>query len=220
MCSQGRPCDYSALSYALLTGNSGIQIPCTALYPNGKERQYTNGVFNTDPGYCQTYGHDLVTGRPITRSEYLANNPQGRALIKAADYVPPAEQPDAAYPLWLTTGRVVYHWHTRTKTARSPELNAAAPDAFVQLSALDAIRYGIQEGDLVEVKSRRGQVQQPARVGDIEPGMIFMPFHYSYWDRPDCLRAANELTLTVWDPVSKQPHLKYAAVHIRKIAPS
>lgn len=216
-CSVGRPCDYSALSYAKLTGNSGIQIPCTRVYPNGKERQYTNGVFNTDPDYCQTYGHDLVTGRPITREEYLANNPQGRALIKAADYVPPAEQPDAEYPLWLTTGRIVYHWHTRTKTALAPELNAAAPDAFVQLSALDALRYGITEGDLVEVKSRRGRVVQPARIGEIEPGLIFMPFHYGYWDHPNRPRAANELTLTVWDPVSKQPHFKYAAVRIRKI---
>ena len=216
-CSKGRPCDYSGLSYAKLTGNSGIQIPCTPLYPDGKERQYTNGVFNTDPDYCQTYGHDIITGLPITREEYLANNPQGRALLKAADYVPPSEQPDAEYPLWLTTGRVVYHWHTRTKTARSPELNAAAPDAFVQLSAEDAERYGIQSGDWVEVESRRGRVQQPARIGDIEQGLIFIPFHYSYWDDPDRLRAANELTLTAWDPVSKQPHLKYAAVRIRKI---
>ena len=111
----------------------------------------------------------------------------------------------------------MYHFHTRTKTARSKELNEAAPDAFVQLSEEDAAKYGIAEGDMVEVKSRRGSITEPARIGDIEPGLVFIPFHYGYWDKDNRARAANELTITEWDAVSKQPHYKYAAVKISKV---
>jgi anaerobic selenocysteine-containing dehydrogenase len=140
-------------------------------------------------------------------------------MIKAADYVPPAEQPDDDYPLWLTTGRDVYHWHTRTKTGRSPELRAAAPDVYVQISEADAARYGVAQGEWVEVESRRGRVRGPARVGEIAPGHVFAPFHYGYWDESgkERDRAANELTITSWDPVSKQPHFKFAAARLRKL---
>jgi anaerobic selenocysteine-containing dehydrogenase len=116
----------------------------------------------------------------------------------------------------LTTGRVVYHFHTRTKTGRSKELHDAAPDAFVQISEQDAAKYGIKEGDMVEVTSRRGKVTEPAKIGNIVPGHVFIPFHYGYWDEPGRSRAANGLTITEWDPVSKQPHFKYAAVSIKK----
>ncbi len=216
-CSRGRPCDYSGLSYALLSQGSGIQWPCNEAFPNGAERLFTDGVFNTSADYCQDYGHDIVTGGAQTAEEYRAHDPQGKAWLKPADYQPPHEEPDDEYPLWLTTGRVVYHWHTRTKTAKSKELNAAAPEAFVQLSDDDAAQQTIAPGDMVEVESRRGRMRAPARVGDIAPGHVFVPFHYGSWDDPDQTRAANELTLTQWDPVSKQPHYKYAAVRIRKV---
>jgi anaerobic selenocysteine-containing dehydrogenase len=215
-CSRGRPCDYSGITYAkLLTG--GIQWPCNEQYPNGAERIYTNGLFNTAADYCETYGHDLDTGAVVTQEIYKANDPQGKAIIKAVEYMPPHEMPDADYPLMLTTGRVVYHFHTRTKTGRSVELNNAAPGGYVQLSKEDATQYGINEGDTVEVRSRRGIVIVPAKVGGIIPGHVFVPFHYGYWDERNLPRAANELTLSEWDPVSKQPHFKYAAVTIRKI---
>ena len=219
-CSRGRPCDYSGLSYEKLSGSAGIQWPCNEQHPNGATHLYTEGVFNTEPLYCETYGFDLTTGAPVTPERYRANNPAGRAIMQGADYQPPYEQPDESYPLWLTTGRVVYHFHTRTKTGRAPALNAAAPEAFVQLSEEDAARYGIEPGDWVEVTSRRGTVTEPARIGDIEPGLVFIPFHYGYWDAPNRSRAANELTLTEWDAVSKQPHLKYAAVRVRKVSAS
>ncbi|MFL5734858.1 MAG: molybdopterin oxidoreductase family protein [Chloroflexia bacterium] len=243
VCSKGRPCDYSGMSYAKLTGGSGIPWPCNEQYPNGKERLYEDAIFPTDPDYCEEYGHDLATGAALTRDQYLTLQPQGRAFIKAADYIPPVEQPDDDYPLWYSTGRVVYHFHTRTKTARAAELQAAAPEVFVQISAADAEKYGVGEGDIVEVASRRGKLHAPARIGDIEEGHIFVPFHYGYWDRTKGLggdgrngksnihngdghggdaggdhdRAANELTLTSWDPVSKQPHFKFAAVKIRVV---
>jgi ferredoxin-nitrate reductase len=216
ICSSGRPCDYTGLSYAKLSEGSGIQWPCNEQHPDGTRHLYTDGLFNTDIDYCENYGNDLDTGGAVTRTEYKLLDPKGKALIKAADYHEPHEVSDEDYPLMLTNGRVVYHFHTRTKTGRSKELNEAAPDAFIQISQDDANRYGIMEGDMVEVTSRRGTVVAPARIGSIIPGHLFIPFHYGYWDEPGRSRAANELTLTEWDPISKQPHYKYAAVKIKK----
>jgi ferredoxin-nitrate reductase len=216
-CSRGRPCDYSGMSYAKLSEGSGIQWPCNEQYPDGTPHLYTDGVFNTAEEECETYGFDLETGAARTLEEYKALDPKGKAFLHGSDYQPPHEEPDAEYPLWLTTGRVVFHFHTRTKTGRSKALNDAAPDGFVQLSAEDAATYGIQEGDMLEVTSRRGTVQEPARIGNIEPGLVFIPFHYGSWDDASRPRAVNELTLFEWDAVSKQPHFKYAAVKIRKV---
>jgi len=215
-CSRGRPCDYSGLSYAKLTGGSGIPWPCNERHPNGSERYYADLVFATDADYCESYGHDLLTGAAITAQDYRAKRANGRAFLRAAEYVPPAEEPDDDFPFFLTTGRVVYHFHTRTKTGRSKELREAAPDAFIQVSEEDARRLGVADGEMLRVTSRRGVAEAPARIGDIEPGTLFMPFHYGYWDDPHRARAANELTLYEWDPVSKQPHFKYAAVRLEK----
>lgn len=224
-CSRGRPCDYTGLSYAKLSGGSGIQWPCNAAHPNGQTRLYADHVFPTSAAVCSSYGHDLETGADITAEEYRAHDPAGRAKLKAAEYLPPPEAPDAEYPFWLTTGRLVYHFHTRTKTGRAPRLQAAAPDVFVQMSPVDAGRLGIREGDRLEIQSRRGRIIAPARIGDILPGHLFVPFHYGTWDLPakaasEHARAANELTRTSWDPVSKQPHLKFAAVSVRKVTPA
>ncbi|RYY64694.1 MAG: nitrate reductase [Chitinophagaceae bacterium] len=216
-CSRGRPCDYSGMSYAKLAAHNGIQWPCNEQHPEGTRHLYTDGVFNTDQEYCETFGHDLDTGAAVTQKEYKAIDPKGKAFLKGTDFQPPHETPDEAYPFMLTTGRVVFHFHTRTKTGRAKELNDAAPDAYVQMSEEDAARLGISEGDGVEVESRRGKVSAPARVGGIIPGHVFIPFHYGYWDEPGRSRAANELTLSEWDPVSKQPHFKYAAVRVKRV---
>jgi anaerobic selenocysteine-containing dehydrogenase len=102
-------------------------------------------------------------------------------------------------------------------------LQAAAPDAWVELSGADAERLGVSEGEMLRVSSPRGTVELAARIGGPREGLIFIPFHYGYWDvgndagpdgRP---RAANELTMTIWDPVSKQPQLKTAAVKVEKV---
>lgn len=216
-CSRGRPCDYTGLSYAKLSTVSGIRWPCNERYPSGRERLYEDGTFNTAAESCERFGHDLDTGAEVTPEQYRAGDPKGRAFLRVVDYRPVPEQPDAEYPFWLTTGRVVHHFHTRTKTARAPELNAAAPDVFVEIGPNDAARAGIEEGDLVEVTSRRGTVIAPARFGDLPPGHVFVPFHYGYWGDPGRPRAANELTITRWDPVGKQPHFKFAAVRPRKL---
>ena len=208
-CSRGRPCDYSGLGYAKLRGAGGIQWPCTGDAPDGTERLYADGRFPTDPRVCEDYGHDLVTGAEQSPQEYRARQPGGRAFLRAADYQPAPEVPDDDYPLLLTTGRSLYQFHTRTKTGRAPELQQAAPEAWVELSAADAARLGVVDGDRVRVESRRGVVVAAARVTGIAPGMVFVPFHYAP-------QAANELTLTAWDPVSKQPLYKTAAVRVAR----
>lgn len=216
-CSRDRPCDYSGLTYEKLSAGSGIQWPCNDENPEGKERLYTDGVFNTDPDYCEIFGHDLMTGAAITEEQYREMNPQGRAIIKAADYIPPLEEPDEDYPFACTTGRVLYHFHTRTKTGRVKKLNDAAPSGFAQISAEDAAAADIAEGDTVEIESRRSKIHVRVRIGDIARGCVFVPFHYGDVDAVDGSRAANELTITAWDPVSKQPYFKFAAVRIRKV---
>jgi ferredoxin-nitrate reductase len=214
-CSRGRPCDYSEITYDLLRGSSGVQW--------GGDRLYKDGRFNTDPDYSETYGQDLGTGAPNTEPEYRAKEPNGRAIIWAADYEPSPEVPDDARPLLLTTGRTVYHFHTRTRTGRAPELQAAAPEVWVEVSAEDAQRLGTGEGDVLRIENDRGALEAPVRIADIQPGTVFVPFHYGYWDRdaagPDgaAPRAANELTITAWDPVSKQPLFKVAAVRAERV---
>lgn len=175
-CSRGRPCDYTGMSYAKLSEGSGIQWPCNKQFPDGTPHLYTDGNFNTDADYCETYNYDLDTGGAYDEEKYKAFDPKGKAFIKGADYEPPHEMPDKEYPLWLTTGRLVYHFHTRTKTGRSRELQQAAPDAFVQISGQDAAKYGIADGDMIEVESRRGKVTEPAKIGGIEPGLVFFLF--------------------------------------------
>jgi len=221
-CSRGRPCDYTGITYERLRGG-GIQWPCTEEHPEGTERLYVDGRFPTEPEECEEYGKDFVTGAQNTEAEYRAMNPAGRAVLKAADYVPSHEEPDDEYPLALNTGRTVYHWHTRTKTGRAPQLQEAAPDVWVEVSRADASANGIGEGDLVRVESRRGAVEAPARLVEGREGAVFLPFHYGSWDTSrdgdpaSGSRAANELTMTIWDPASKQPLLKAGAVRITKV---
>lgn len=223
-CTRGRPCDYTGLTYEKLRGGSGIQWPCDDEHPDGTERLYADGEFYAHPDVCESYGRDLLTGAPVEETEYRALNLTGRAVIKAAEYVPPHELPSDDFPLQLITGRTLYHFHTRTKTGRAPQLQAAAPEVWVEVSAPDAEALGLAEGDLAEVSTPRGRVEAHVRVGGIRPGVLFLPFHYGYWDTAGAPgddepgRAANELTITAWDPASKQPVFKTAAAAIRKVA--
>ena len=126
------------------------------------------------------------------------------------------------YPLRYTTGRTAYQFHTRTKTGRSRPLNDAAPDPWVEAVPADAEPLGIGEGDRARVESPCGAIEVRARIGTVMPGAVFAPFHYGHWDparprprhRP---RLANELTMTVWDPVSKQPYFKTAACRVIRL---
>jgi anaerobic selenocysteine-containing dehydrogenase len=214
-CSRGRPCDYTGLSYEKLRGGSGIPWPCDDDHPEGTVRLYADGVFPTDPDVCEDYGHDLTTGAAVEPAAYRAKAPAGRAFLKAEPYLPPHEEPDEDHPFRYSTGRTVYHFHTRTKTRRARQLDRAAPDAWVELSVADAARLGIAEGDVVRVTSRRGEIVVPARVCGGRDGTVFAPFHYGPIDGAG--RAANELTMTEWDPVSKQPVFKVAAVRVERV---
>jgi anaerobic selenocysteine-containing dehydrogenase len=180
----GRPVDYTGLSYNKLRGPTGIPWPVNEQHPDGTDRLYTDAVFPTDTDYCETFGHDLITGGTVTETEHRAMQPAGRAFLKGAPYTPPHEEPSADYPLRYTTGRTVYHFHTRTKTGRSGDLNRAAPDPWVEISPTDADARDIAEGDWVRVESPRGAIEVRARVGDVMDGAVFAPFHYGHWE-PD-----------------------------------
>jgi predicted molibdopterin-dependent oxidoreductase YjgC len=197
-CTRGRPCDYTGITYEKLRGSSGIQWPCNDEHPEGTERLYTDGEFWADPGYCEDYGKDLLTGASWEPTEYMATNPLGKAILKTAEYAPPHETTSEEYPFLLNTGRTIYQFHTRTKTARASQLQEAAPEVWAEVSLADAERLGIEEGDIVEVASPRASIQARARISDILEGVVFVPFHYGYWDRPEGDepngrgRAANE----------------------------
>src|SRR5215217_908884 len=225
-CSRGRPCDYTGLSYDKLRDGSGIQWPCNEEHPDGTERLYADGNFNTETDFCETYGRDLLTGAESTEMEHRALAPGGRAFLLAAGYQSLHEEPREEYPLRYTTGRTIYHFHTRTKTARAPQLQNAAPDAWVEMHPSDAEELGVGEGDVVRVESPRGQLEAKARISGIKEGVVFAPFHYGYFDTPEGdspnghPRAANELTITDWDPASKQPLYKVGAMRVTKVADS
>jgi anaerobic selenocysteine-containing dehydrogenase len=220
-CSAGRPCDYTAISYDRLRAG-GVQ------WPDATPRLYADGDFRAHPDDCESYGKDLETGAPVEPVEYRSLNPDGKAILKAATYRPPHEVPSDEFPMQLITGRTVFHFHTRTKTGRAPELQEAAPDVWVEVAAADADRYGWQDGDLLRVTTPRGEVLAPARIADIREGVVFLPFHYGYWDTAGgsgpsqeygdgAGRAANELTATDWDPASKQPLFKTAACAVTTV---
>ena len=137
-------------------------------------------------------------------------NPDGRANIISAPYEPPAEAPDAEYDLWMSTGRVLEHWHTGSMTRRVPELYRAAPDALVYMHPADAGKRGLKRGDAAKIASRRGEivcrVETKGR-NKMPEGMVFVPFF-------DAGRLVNKLVLDATDPLSKETDFKKVAVRI------
>ncbi len=120
--------------------------------------------------------------------------------------------PDTEYPLWLTTGRVLEHWHTGSMTRRIPQLHQAIPEAFVELHPRDARALGLNRGNRARVSSRRGTLELTVEVdgrGRPEPGAVFVPFF-------DQGRLANLLTLDAMDNISKEPDYKKCAVRVER----
>lgn len=135
-----------------------------------------------------------------------------RAVIWQRPYQEPPEPPDDEYPFWLTTGRVLEHWHTGSMTRRVPQLHQAQPKAYVEMNAEDAREMGLSDGALVKVVSRRGELELEARVngrGAPPPGRLFIPFF-------DEALLPNLLTIDAHCPISKQPDYKKCAVRLEK----
>ncbi|MDU0253789.1 molybdopterin oxidoreductase family protein [Streptomyces sp. PU10] len=133
----------------------------------------------------------------------------GRARFAPVAHRPSAEEPDDAYPVLLTTGRVVAQYQSGAQTRRVTELNAAAPGPFVELHPRLAARLGAAEGDPLAVVSRRGRAVAPARITTaIRPDTVFMPFHWPGEGR------ANTLTNPALDPASRMPEFKVCAVRV------
>ena len=132
----------------------------------------------------------------------------GRATLVPATGVAPAETPDAAYPMVLSTGRTLEHWHTGSMTRRAGVLDALEPEAFVQMNAADLREQGLRPGDRVRVETRRGAIELMARQHEaVAKGMVFIPFCFAE-------AAANLLTNPKLDPDGKIPEFKFAAAKV------
>lgn len=138
--------------------------------------------------------------------------PDGRANIISAPYEPPAEAPDAEYDMWMSTGRILEHWHSGSMTRRVPELYRSAPDAVVYMNPADAQKRGMKRGDAAKIVSRRGEiicrVETKGR-NKMPQGMVFVPFF-------DAGRLVNKLVLDATDPLSKETDFKKTAVKVMK----
>ena len=155
---------------------------------------------------CPTTAHP---GTPILHGQQFT---RGKGLFHAVEWIPPAEQIDDDYPMYLTTGRVLYQYHTGTMTMKTDGLNERAPESFVEISPKDAAVYGLTSGDHVIVASRRGNIEVVVKVSTkAVDGTVFIPFHFAK-------AAANTLTNATLDPISGIPEYKVCAVKLSKAA--
>jgi len=161
--------------------------------------------------YNEQYDPYVEKGKGI--DFYKAKQNDHRAVIWARPYEPAAEVPDKDYPFWLSTGRVLEHWHTGTMTQRVPELHRAVSEAVCELNPEDAKRLGIKNRDKLRLTTRRGTMEIKASVGERGvpgKGSVFVPFF-------DEERMVNALTLDAFCPISKEPDYKKCAVKVEKI---
>jgi len=157
------------------------------------------------PGIQVPCPHKDHPGTPYLHKDSFA---RGKGKFIPVKYTPPAERTDEEYPIVLTTGRVLYHYHTGTMTRKIDFLNKKCRGPFVEINPLDAQKFGISDGEEVYLKSRRGKIKLTAKVTEkIKQGVVFVPFHFAE-------AAANYLTIDALDPVAKTPQLKVCAVNI------
>jgi predicted molibdopterin-dependent oxidoreductase YjgC len=173
---------YAGINYQRLDQEGGIQWPCPT--PN-------------HPGTPYLHKDKFV---------------RGKGLFHAVEFIPPAELPDKDYPLLLTTGRVLYHYHTGSMTRRDDGLNFRYPNGHVEVHPVDALELGVADGERVRIASRRGEIEIPVQVTPRSPqGTVFIPFHFFE-------AAANQLTNGALDPIGKIPEYKVCAVKLAKVA--
>ncbi len=150
-------------------------------------------------------------GTPILHREKFSSA-DGLGHFFGIEHRPPAEVADAEYPFTLMTGRLIFHYHTRTQTGRAKILHQEVPEAYVQINKEDAARLKIQHGEKIRLRGRRGQAEALARVTDeVAPGVLMMTMHFGG------VGSVNQLTNTALDPLSKMPELKHSAVAVEKI---
>ena len=149
---------------------------------------------------------------PGTPVLHVGKFSRGLALLSPLEYRPPAETPDREYPLVLSTGRILEHFHTGSMSRRAGVLDRLVPGGHVELHPTDAAKSGVADGDKVAVSTRRGRIETTALVVDrVAPGSIFIPFHFAE-------AAANVLTNDALDPVCKIPEYKVCAARLEKLA--
>ncbi|MFD0264335.1 molybdopterin oxidoreductase family protein [Kitasatospora indigofera] len=183
--SAGGPADYAGISYERIAAEDGVFWPCSSPEHPGTPRLF-----------LERFAH-----------------PDGRARFTPVQHRPAAEEPDARYPVRLTTGRVLAQYQSGAQTRRVDALNAAAPGPYVELHPLLADRLGVRDGDQVAVVSRRGRTVTPARLTTaIRPDTVFMPFHWAGEG------SANIHTNPALDPVSRMPEFKACAVRLEPVA--
>ncbi|MEC3878219.1 molybdopterin-dependent oxidoreductase [Parapedobacter sp. 10938] len=160
------------------------------------------------------YRKSRDAGTPRLFENHRFYTPTKKAIIHSPGTDMPSEQPDAAYPFILTTGRIRDQWHTMTKTGKVSKLTQHIKEPQLEIHQNDARRLGIEEGQLVAVTSRRGHVRVKATIGNtIKPGCVFLPMHWGKRWESD-LNRANNLTNPLLDPISKEPDFKFCAVHV------
>ena len=185
--SHGGTADYGGITWQRVVDEQGVFWPCPTEGHPGTERLYEGGRFYT---------------------------PNGRAKFHPVRFRPPAEVVDDAYPVWLTTGRVVSQYLSGTQTRRIGPLVEQYPEPLCEMHPQLATRLGVADGDLVRVRSRRGEITLPAAVvATIRPDTVFIPYHWPG------RQAANQLTQRALDPVSKIPEYKVSAVAIERVGP-
>lgn len=172
-----------------------------------------NPIRYLNDGVSQT----LLERADGTRPRLAFPTATGRAHFLGRPHLPASELPDDDYPFVLNTGRLQHQWHTLTKTGKVARLNKLNPGPFVELHPEDAAAMGAEEGDHVEVASRRGRAVLPAVVTDrVRPGNCFAPFHWN--DLFGEYLSINAVTNDAVDPVSFQPEFKACAVALRVVA--
>jgi predicted molibdopterin-dependent oxidoreductase YjgC len=154
---------------------------------------------------CPTEDH------PGTQYLHKDQFSRGKGKFHPIAFKEPAETTDKNYPLILTTGRIMFHFHTGTMSRRSEKLNQEVSEAYVEMHPDDALKVGLNGNKKVRVTSRRGEIELVARVTDrIKPGVVFIPFHFAE-------AAANALTNSAFDPVAKIPEYKVCAVKVEAV---